>query len=325
MAQSSKIEWTDATWNVISGCSPLSEGCQNCYAQRMARRLAGRCGYPPYPDHFKVTLHPDRLEDPLRWRKPRMVFVCSMSDLFHESIHWSVVEAVFMTMVKARQHVFQVLTKRADRMLEFVSECFPGLDRCSPHIWLGVTAENQKRADERIPLLLQTPAAVHFVSCEPLLGPVDFKWRTDGKPCSHLGCLSHTSHACEGCGRIGGRVGIDWLITGGEAGPGARPSHPDWFRSLRDQCLAAGVPYFHKQNGEWLAHPEWVAAGRPQYTNWGCLSRSGNWFPLTTTWNGRQGDERDDFEYSMYRVGKKRAGRLLDGREWNEMPEVTRR
>lgn len=217
-----KIEWAEETWNPITGCSKVSEGCANCYAERFARRLAGRYGYPEIPHHFDVTLHPGRLEEPSHWKKPRRIFVCSMGDLFHERLHWSVIEAVFMTMVRARKHTFLVLTKRAAQMYEFVSECFPDLAECSPHIWLGVTAENQQRADERIPLLLQTPAAVRFVSCEPLLGPIDLdEWLNSG---------------------------ISWCIVGAESGPHARHMDEDHARRLITQCRIYKTPIFYKQN-----------------------------------------------------------------------------
>lgn len=246
-----KIEWTDETWNPVTGCTPISEGCRNCYAKRMARRLAGRCGYPPAPNHFDVTLHPDRLEQPPKWRKPRMIFVCSMSDLFHEDIADSYIGSVFDVALRAPQHTYQFLTKRSKRVLEFAREYCQHRDiDCLPANWWGlVTAENQRAADERIPDLLKAPWAVRGVSCEPLLGPVDIK--------DYL----------RGFGRFYSSTSIDWTIAGGETGPGARPMHPNWARGLRDQCQEAGVSFFFKQ----------------QIIN-----------------------------------GKKT--RLLDGREWNEMP-----
>jgi protein gp37 len=326
MAQSSKIEWTDATWNPVVGCSKTSPGCEHCYAERMAWRLAHNPATPEYRGVVEkgrwnslTRMVSERLVEPLRWRKSRMVFVCSMGDLFHESVPDGWVYEAFGIMALARQHIFQVLTKRPRRMQEYLASFKGRVDIVAaancindnlklgvsteaiqwplPNVWLGVTAENQRCADERIPLLLQTPAAVHFVSCEPLLGPIDFKWRTDSKPCSHPGCLSHTSHACEGCGRIGGRVGIGWVVAGFESGPQARPGHSDWARKLRDDCQAAGVPFFWKQNGEWEHSSECVGSHTIK-------CRRHYWA---------------DGTYSA-RVGRKRAGRLLDGREWNEMP-----
>lgn len=244
-----KIEWTEETWNPVTGCTPISEGCAHCYAKRMARRLAGRCGYPR-GDGFEVTLHPDRLDQPLRWKKPRRVFVCSMGDLFHERVPFYGIADVFHTMMgecsgeAAPRHIYQLLTKRPWRALDFFAwlakqdghdEAWLGglgawmrYQRALPsYIWLGVTAENQARADERIPLLLQTPAAVRFVSVEPMLGSVDMDF---GIPCAGQPANN-----------------VDWVICGGETGPGARPMDPGWARDLRDQCRAADVPFFMKK------------------------------------------------------------------------------
>lgn len=262
---STNIEWTDATWNPVTGCTKVSQGCKHCYAERMATRLKAM-GQPRYANGFALTCHQDALEQPLKWRKPRRVFVNSMSDLFHEEVPDEFILKVWRTMLRCPQHTFQVLTKRPDRMADFTSRlrfdnrgsgkmwlsddpdarngwrphggagCTP-----RPNIWLGTSVENQDAADSRIRHLLNTPAAVRFLSLEPLLGPL---------PGLNL-------------------EGIHWVIVGGESGPGARPMHPEWARDIREQCVAAGVPFFFKQ------------------------------------WGG---------------VNKKRAGRLLDGREWNEMP-----
>jgi protein gp37 len=255
-----KIEWTEYSWNPVTGCTPASEGCQNCYAKRMATRLKGRYGYPE-DEPFKVTLHPEKLKEPLKWKKPRRVFVCSMGDLFHEQVPDEYIAKVWEVMNNASQHTFLVLTKRPQRMKDFLARLgwyihdrdgYPmeavldeGGKYTLKNVWLGVTAENQQRADERIPILLQIPAAVRFVSIEPMLGPVVIpeEWP-------------------------------DWVICGGETGPGARPIHPDWVRSLRDQCQVAGTPFFFKSWGEWAEH----------------------------------------------KVGRKKAGRLLDGRTWDEIP-----
>jgi protein gp37 len=271
MGRTTAIEWTEHTWNPVTGCTKISEGCQHCYAERMARRLG--CmnepmkrdnGYPPPPDHFAVTLHPERLLEPLHWRKPSRVFVCSMGDLFHEAVPDSFIDIIWATMALRDRHCFQLLTKRPARMLEYLRgwDADPiqrgkrlwnglcGLDRTFDdsdtiydyfqvsqpwplaNVWLGVTAENQARADERIPLLLQTPAAVRFVSCEPLLGPVDFR-------------------KVPGFNKAGSG-GVDlvrnfWVIVGPETGPGARPMNLDWARSLQQQCAAAHVAYFYKR------------------------------------------------------------------------------
>ena len=280
---SSKIEWTNETWNPITGCTPVSEGCQRCYAKRMAQRLAGRFGYPKRPDEFKVTLHGDKINQPLKWRKPRMVFVCSMGDLFHEDVPQDAIRDVFARMWK-QKHTFQILTKRPERMAEFIKwySKWVGFDawpREYPNVWLGVTAEDQRCCDERVPILLDTPAAVRFVSCEPMLSPVVMpKYirlphpvvseipigpRVGAGPGIHKvylnprGARSVMSTMPVGaepkmlgikpdeCEDLG--LGINWLICGGETGPGARPMHPDWARSLRDQTRQAGVPFFMKQ------------------------------------------------------------------------------
>ena len=191
MAKYSRIEWTDATWSPVTGCTPISEGCENCYARRMAKRLRGRCGYPT-DEPFKVTLHPERLEEPLKWKKPRRVFVCSMGDLFHEDVPDEFIYEIWDVMVQSKQHTFLVLTKRPDRMKSFIEKVmcnrmdyaltFGGTpegkkarkwaQKPVQNVWLGVTAENQEQADKRIPILLQIPATVRFVSVEPMLGPI---------------------------------------------------------------------------------------------------------------------------------------------------------
>lgn len=300
MTTRTKIEWTEATWNPVTGCTPISPGCAHCYARRMAKRLAGRCGYPAAPHEFDVTLHPDKLGEPLRWKKPRRVFVCSMSDLFHENVPFEFIRRIFRTMEFARAHTFQVLTKRADRMHEFVQ--WYASDRNtywpSSNVWLGVTAENQEQADKRTPLLLQTPAAVRFVSVEPMLGLIEMEAYWGARP------------------GWGEPEGLDWVICGGETGPGARPMHPGWVRSLRDQCREAAVPFFFKSWGDWAL--KGATTGKPSAI--GVLSPDGEWYPGYTGWNGRPIDP-DTGEAYLLRVGKKASGRLLDGREWSEYPE----
>ena len=232
------IEWCQETWNPVTGCTPVSEGCAHCYAERMAKRLAGRYGYPK-DDPFAVTLHADRLDQPLHWRKPRLIFVCSMGDLFHDDVFDTFILEVWNRFLEAPQHKYLVLTKRPQRMRDWLRGRPP-----LPNVWLGVTAENQRTADERVPVLLDIPAAVRFVSCEPLLSPINFREKY-----SKLG----------------------WVIVGGETGPGARRMELDWARWIHDQCIALKIPFFFKHIGG-----------------------------LTKT------------------VG----GRLLDGREWNDMPDV---
>lgn len=319
MAKNSRIEWTDATWSPVTGCTPASEGCQNCYAKRMANRLRGRCGYPA-DDPFKVTMHEDRLGEPLRWKKPRKVFVCSMSDLFHEDVPNEFIDYVFAVMGRSQQHTFILLTKRPERMREYLQAgryqqilniayrlkyrpegLGKGIDnpkdmRWWPNVWLGVTAENQQRADERIPILLQIPAAVRFVSIEPMLGPVDLTGiRFDRNTIMNVleGCGINRLSPCQSipnafCEKI------NWVICGGETGPGARPMHPEWMRSVRDQCRDAGVPFFFKQWGEWNPDNKGICRGIRTQKLEGVV---------------------------LYRIGKKAAGRSLDGETWDEMPE----
>lgn len=217
MADRTGISWATTTWNPVTGCRPISEGCQHCYAQTMAKRLQAM-GAKGYEDGFRVTLHCERLDQPLRWRKPRRIFVCSMGDLFHGAVPAEFVAKVFAVMKLAQHHTFLVLTKRPELMV-MRSRFIPGWPSDYPHVWLGVTAENQRRADERIPLLLDTPDAHSFVSLEPLLGPVDLSpW------------------LCR----------LEWVIVGGESGPGYRPMHIDWVRDIRDQCYER-APFHFKQ------------------------------------------------------------------------------
>ncbi len=267
------ISWTDATWNPVTGCTPVSAGCEHCYAGRYARRGIGdfRASRKPIPggsanitrSFSEVHCHPDRLELPMHWRKPRRIFVCSIGDLFHEQVPDGFINGVIGTIATATQHIFQILTKRPRRMLEFFRHlefAFPH-QKPLPNLWLGVTAENQDMADERIPILEETPAALRFVSFEPLLGQIYLR---------DLRTLK-----------------IDWVIAGGENGPGARPCHPDWVRSLRDQAISAGVAFHFKGWGEYAPDLErYCGIDAPK------------------------------------RVGKKAAGRLLDGREWLEFPEA---
>ena len=248
---STKIEWADAVWNPITGCTPISEGCDHCYAKRMANRLAGRYGYDSKKP-FSITEHPDKLKDPCKTKKPTRFFVCSMGDLFHESISFNKIASIiwYATREESKKHTFLLLTKRPERMRDFFAEYYKlGPDFCGEtpvkNFWIGVTVENQ-RHDDRILALQQIPAAVRFVSFEPLLGQFDFL-----PPWLRF---------------------IDWVIVGGETGPGARPMHSDCVRSLRDQCLEAHVPFFFKGWGRWIQNPS--SAGK----------------------------------------------RLLDGREWNEVP-----
>lgn len=255
------------TWNPITGCSAVSPGCANCYARTLHNqrheafkqgKAVPECYATPFHD---VRFHPDRLDQPMHRRKPAGVFVCSMSDLFHKNVTDEQLLQIFAVMAACHKHIFFVLTKRPERMREFITKEDTAYNIAVmsvatrkeqfqwplPNVWLGVTAEDQQRADERIPILLDTPAAVRFVSVEPMLGEFDMAhhfwpqhlWKTNQiafaeKAHEHVDCMIPM---------------LDWVIAGGESGPGSRPAHPDWFRSMRDQCKAAGVPYFHKQNG----------------------------------------------------------------------------
>lgn len=230
---STKIEWADEVWNPVTGCDKVSPGCTNCYAKAMCRRFWKQWDREPPPNHFKVKLHSDRLEQPLHWRKPRRVFVCSMGDLFHEDVPSVFVGQVWMTMAGAPQHTFQVLTKRPERMIKFVHGLhkWAHAEQALPNVWLGVTAENQQCADERIPRLLQTPAAVRFVSVEPMLGPIKL-WRGLEQP---QGDYLMLIDAC------------DWVIIGCESGPKRRPMKLEWALDLVRQCQEAEVAVFVKQ------------------------------------------------------------------------------
>lgn len=244
-----KIEWTDETWNPVTGCSPITAGCENCYAARMAAtrlrdhpRYTGLArmhnGRPCWTG--QIALHEDVLERPLRWRKPRRVFVVSMGDLFHRGVPTEFFTRVLDVIAQCPQHTFQLLTKRPERMLQLIrkKEDSHGqrFDYLFPNVWLGVTVESESNAC-RIPLLLQTPAARRFVSCEPLLGPIDL----DG----YLGSLLRLS---DNDGHIGD--GLDWVICGAETGPRARTMNTAWALSLRDQCQAADVPFFFKRHSD---------------------------------------------------------------------------
>lgn len=213
MSTSSSIEWTEATWNPVTGCTKISEGCRNCYAATMAKRLHAM-GNPRYKNEFKLTLHPDLIELPLSWKKPRRIFVNSMSDLFHKDVPLEFIQRVFYVMEKASWHTFQILTKRSDRLVELAPKLpWP------PNIWQGVSVENQKVV-HRIDHLRATPATIKFLSIEPLIGPLDLNL-----------------------------VDIHWVIVGGESGHGARPMEEEWVLSIKEQCQEQKVAFFFKQWG----------------------------------------------------------------------------
>jgi len=367
MAETSSIEWTDSTWNVITGCTLVSEGCRHCYAATLA---AGRLQHHPSRKGLarvnaageakftgKVRFNEEWLDQPLRWRRPRMIFVCAHGDLFHENVPDEWIDRVFAVMALARRHTFQVLTKRPERARAYLSkdheetdlferiadagarmmedgdntfDYLSGIDWPLPNVWLGTSVENQATADERIPHLLAAPAAVRFLSAEPLLGPIDLeampfadgdaRHRWSATTGQALMYAESTAGGPNFTCRINKPIKphIDWVIVGGESGRGARPLHPDWARSLRDQCAAARVAYFHKQNGAWEAvydrdrdDPDWrrcdvVARDTP----------AGRWLNLAGG-HGFHGDR----VLRVVPVGKAAAGRLLDGVEHNGMPE----
>jgi len=218
MSDQTAIEWTDATWNPVTGCTKVSPGCDHCYAERFSERFRNVPGNP-FENGFDLTLRPSRLEEPLKWKKSKMIFVNSMSDLFHKSIPYSFVDSVFDTMEKADWHIFQVLTKRSSRMKKYVNSRY-GEAKAPKHIWLGVSIEDRQRLS-RLKHLSETAARIRFLSLEPLIG--------------FIGEMNLKE--------------IDWVIVGGESGPGHRPIEPEWVRDIRDQCIEQNVAFFFKQWG----------------------------------------------------------------------------
>ena len=332
MGDKTGIEWTDATWSPITGCSVISTGCDNCYAMGQASgRLKNHPAYAGLTNQHrkwngKVRLNEHVLDQPLRWRKPRRIFVCSMSDLFHENIPDEWIDRVFAVMTLAPQHTFQVLTKRSDRMNAYIGndvarfadmtigrfervrgvmlDRYPALTRSPdhphgksgmpwplPNVWCGVSVENESYV-RRMRELARTPAVVRYVSFEPLLDEIETQPFLS-YPCTAPFCPCTSEHECA-------ESGFNWAIVGGESGPNARPMHPRWVRGIRDECAAAGVSFFFKQWGEWAP---WEGGGSPD------LDIPAHTFPDGTT---------------VYRVGKKAAGRLLDGVEWNGIPNWQR-
>jgi len=323
----SKIEWTMQTWNPVVGCDKVSEGCKNCYAITMAHRLMHM---PASKDKYagtvektaggklnwtgKVNLDHSALQKPLNTKKPTTFFVNSMSDLFHEDVPFEFIMEVFFIMQKCPQHTFQILTKRPKRMVEWFTEWTPNPFGVPyeplKNVWIGVSVENQKTADERIPLLQNVPAAVRFLSCEPLLGPVDIM--------KAVGCYLSPSRFSWNINRE-----IHWVIAGGESGHGARPSHPDWFRQLRDQCKAANVPFFFKQWGEWcdITHavqciPEDRSLASFRFKE--CFI----WKDGQVTNEANYRDIDNDLCTTTFKMGKHATGRLLDGVTHDEMPKI---
>lgn len=379
MADATKIEWTDATWNPITGCSVVSPGCTNCYAMKLAgtrlQHHPSRAGLTRETKagpvwNGTVRFNEEWLAQPLHWKRPRMVFVCAHGDLFHEDVPEEWIDKVFAVMALSPQHTFQVLTKRAARMRGYVTALIEGdrrlevdLDRfrraygpafnfpCPlPNVWLGVSAEDQARADERVPELLSTPAAVRFVSAEPLLGPIRFDridddvdtfedcgghpdphWPSDTHDATWLNALTGQmdaeARAPDGTRRDSIDVGLrwtggklDWIIVGGESGQAARPMHPQWAREIRDQCTASGTHFFFKQWGEWAPYDYSIRPPLPRSHS----KIAGN-VAIDLTGN-RIAHERwqEPGFMSFHRFTKRYAGRLLDGIEHNAMPEAAR-
>lgn len=351
----SRIEWTDVTWNPMTGCTKVSQGCKHCYAERQWPRLAKMIPAYAGREFSDVRCHPDRLDQPLHWKRPRKVFVNSMSDLFHPDVPFEFIDQVFAVMALAPQHTFQVLTKRPERMQSyffgyftrhkigvaakrFTGKQHPQGHDCDPDVcnmdfplknaWLGVSVEDQATAEERIPLLLDTPAAVRWISAEPLLGPVDLTrilvGQDKGEDFGGWGkfdCVESWVNALNGNALSAERRGetlsgkelswhtgkLDWVVVGGESGPKARPMDPDWARSLRDQCAAAGVPFLFKQWGEWIDDGNIDSANlhAPQ------ISDPDEYFNEFDLGEG----------LSSWRVGKKAAGRRLDWVTHDGYPE----
>ena len=349
-----KIEWCDSVWNPIRGCSRVSEGCRHCYAETMAARFSdeGQAYYhlakrtPDGPRWTgEVRLVQEHLEDPIRWTRPRRIFVNSMSDLFHEKLSITAQTDVFEVMAKCPQHTFQVLTKRADQLYKLKQigvgvayrlgqQKTPGFWPL-PNVWIGVSVEDQANADMRIPLLLQAPVAVRFVSCEPLLGPVNlplaycnncfkfvgFKLVNNDKDygCINCGCYLNSMSPVNRPGSFHQVAPLDWVICGGESGPGARPMHPDWARGVRDQCVAAGVAFHFKQWGEYGLYDAQKDSHIAREDQTICVFPDGS-----IQSNAEAFSMHADKPWWMLRLGKKRAGRELDGREWNEFPTSSR-
>lgn len=307
------IQWTEATWNPTVGCSLMSPGCTNCYAMKMAGRIeqmGGKAGrkYTGLTKNVNgnavwtgiVRLDQAALELPRKWRKPKLIFVNSMSDLFHPALSWSDIDQVFAVMSLCGQHVFQVLTKRPDRMRDYLSDpatrarVESRADKLGAklrswplsNVWCGTSIEDQTRANDRLSILLSAPAAVRFVSIEPLLGAVDLR------------------HAVVAGGLPPEQIhGLHWVIVGGESGHKARPMHPDWARSLRDEAVALGIRLFYKQAGQWGQH------------NPGGKRRSIGLMP-----NGLRVDTGTPGSVTLWNLGKKLAGDVLDRQVWHEFP-----
>lgn len=288
---STKIQWATKVWNPVTGCDKISEGCANCYADKFAKRLQKNPNEDishKYRNGFKVTTHPEALSEPEKWKKPQRVFVCSMGDLFHEDVPFEFITRVFATMLMHPQHTFMLLTKRAQRMKDFIDWVNPTCLIYIKNIWFGVTAENQRRFNERVTILLEIKASLHFVSVEPMLGEIDLNKAfilpevSDGELKNHW---------------------LDWVIVGGETGHNARPLNPRWVKSIQEQCQTANIPFFFKQWGEWITIDRTEVKKHPL--------------------NNLKTDLHDHLVYA--KVGKKVAGHLIDGKEFKQFPVLKER
>lgn len=310
------IEWTDYTWNPVTGCHKVSPGCKNCYAETLTNRFAKTWGVKSFRD---VVMHEDRLSEPEKNKKKwagKKVFVCSMSDLFQEDVPFEFIAKVYSKMYAHPNTTFQILTKRPKRALEFYNFCYENISKLNlvfdkffilllgkslifppPNIWIGTSCENQETANDRISYLLKIPAIVRFLSCEPLLGAIDIcqAIRVFQNP-----NIIHTTF-------FGDK--IHWVISGGESGRNARPMHPNWVRSLRDQCAATNVPFFFKQWGEYVVADQ-MAPELLRYL------KSGR-----ATWKIGQMTTMDNLTYHFHKVGKAKSDKWLDGKQHLEFPK----
>lgn len=357
MSDNSKIEWCDATLNIVTGCTKVSAGCDNCYIDRTPPfRIAHRkFDGEGVGASTGLMFHLERLALPLKWKRPRLVFTNSLSDLFHKDVPDEVIARLWIVMALTPQHTYQVLTKRPARMRSLLSDgprwrealygaaewVLDNIEAPTPperwnamrrwlgaaerhdelvsplsNVWLGTTVENQRAANIRIPKLLDTPAAIRFLSCEPLIGPLDLRTWMAGDvvwpPCWDVHSPS------DECGRC---IRPDWIIAGGESGPGARPMHLDWARSLRDQCQEVGVAFHFKQHGEWVGYADGGAPDGTGRSPWADNEPDA----YVNRDNGTVMSEADAIAdggsfLGVHRVGKKAAGRVLDGRTWDEFP-----
>lgn len=363
MGENTKIEWAHHTWNPWIGCSKVSAGCKYCYAEEMMDKRYGRA---KWGDATRVRTSEAYWKKPLSWNRQaektgtRLRVFPSLCDPFEDRPELAPWRADFWDVILKTPHIdWLLLTKRPENVRYMMPPPYRD-ELVLPNVWIGTSVENQEQADKRIPELLKVPAAVRFLSCEPLLGPVDIRrW---GPECYECGlscglrlpeppefercveCGDYCGPTTEpifsdGCPKCSGELEfvcpdcdhymvhqhedtpcIDWVICGGESGRNARPIHPDWARGLRDQCQASGVPFLFKQWGEWI--PKNQTTAQPNRSTWGVMDSSGNYYDKTTAWNGNTGSDSEAGEEYLYRVGKHAAGRQLDGRTWDEFPEI---